>query len=84
MITLTKDQTLLLHYHSNRDKIKRFKFSSKIESKCLKCFNTIYISYFENSTKSIFCNQHKNLSNNNNIAQLHYLRLIKEKQMNQF
>ncbi len=80
---LTKEQTMKAFYLQNKmiQNENRFKFSSKIKTKCLKCHKSIYVSYFENSPTSIFCDLHKTEANPKNIAQLQYLRFIKEKQL---
>ena len=80
-MVLSKNETLLLAYQHNRflaDE-NRFKINCKIKAKCLKCFDTIYIGYFTGSIKSIFCDAHKHLADDKNIAQLQYFRVIKEK-----
>jgi len=80
MIQLTKEQTLLGFYKSNKilQNLNRFNFTSKIKSRCLKCGTTIYISYFNNNMSSIFCDLHKQYAEQENIIQLQYFRIQKE------
>ena len=80
---LTKNQTI--EYFRTLNKIvtnkNKYKYITKIETNCLKCKKRIYLSYFENSVKSVFCKSHQMHHNTKNIAQLQYLRLIKERQI---
>lgn len=79
-MTLSKEESLLLAFQQNKilANENRFKINSKIKTKCLKCFETIYIGYFNSSIKSIFCENHKSYANEKNVVQLQYLRTIKE------
>lgn len=82
-LELTEKQTMQAFYRHNRvlQSKNRFKISTKIKAQCLKCLKPIYVSYFENNVSALFCDDHKNHANENNLAQLHYLRIIKEEQI---
>lgn len=79
---LTKEQTFEHLVTKFKSKQKRYKTTTKFRWKCLKCLKPIYIRHTNISLASIFCDECLPLCRNKpTIAQYHYLRKMKEAQM---
>ncbi len=80
---LNKEQTYLLLYKRNKRKFSNnpFKFVTKCKWKCLSCGTTIYVSYKQYGANAIFCKTCFNSNPEPTVVQLHYMRKLKEYQL---
>lgn len=83
MITLSKRDTYYIIYLKRKRKAlhKKYSFSTKLETKCLNCFDKIYISFKEFNNSSVFCINCKHKYDPKSIIQLQYMRVLKQKQI---
>ena len=80
---LTKEQTYNILINNITDLcIKhKYKFTTKTKWNCIKCGCVIYVSYKQSDVNTIFCDDCRNTSKEHTVAQAHYMRLLKEKQL---
>lgn len=82
-MNLTKEQTFELLLNDKKIRQSRYKVTTKFRWKCLKCLTPIYIRHTNISLSSIFCDTcYPLVRSYPTIAQYHYLRKLKEAQLN--
>lgn len=81
---LTKEQTYQILYLRRKHSAisNKYKFTSKTRWYCLHCLREIFVSFEQAGRYSIFCPACYNyFQTKETIAQAHYLRVLKEKQL---
>lgn len=83
-ITLSQHDTLTILWEARKSRSKRFNFATKYKWKCLNCMAPIYVSYRQFSVNAIFCPACYSMkAAKPTIVQYQYMRILKEKQIEQ-
>jgi hypothetical protein len=83
VLQLNKEDTfrLLLYARKLSFFLRTGSFTTKTMAPCLACKAPNYISFSQTGVEACFCNSCKHRANKGNMAQIQYIRRIKESQL---